>query len=365
MRSILGAATELAREMRFAVRSLLRVNSPGGDRHRDHRERRHQPAANLPRNGMDQTTIRAALLFATATVANVQVAVGPPLPLANHHMHLISPTAAKLLPDPIPGAASAADQLIAQMDQAHIKRGVVLSTAYWFASPRMPRAPGDEYENVRAENDWTAREAARFKERLIAFCSFNPLTDYALQELERCSKHPNLKGVKLHFGNSGVDVRNRYHAQKLTSIFASANERRLPIVVHLWSGRDYGRKQAEIFLNEILPAAQDITVQIAHFAGGGPGYTDEALAVFAEAIVRGDRRTNNLYFDVATVADDQPQDVLATFAMRIRQVGIRRVLFGTDVAASMRQSWTTFSTTVPLTEPEFRIIAANVAPYLR
>jgi predicted TIM-barrel fold metal-dependent hydrolase len=313
-----------------------------------------------------QRTIRAAaLLFATAAVTNVQVAVGPPLPLANHHMHLVSPAAAKLLTDPIPGAASAAEQLIAQMDEADIKRGVVLSTAYWFASTRMRRAPGDEYENVRAENDWTAREAARFKERLVAFCSFNPLTDYALKELERCSKHPYLKGVKLHFGNSGVDVRNRHHVQKLTRIFASANERRLPIVVHLWSGGDYGREQAEIFLNEILPAAQDITVQIAHFAGGGPGYTDEALAVFAEAVVRGDPRTNNLYFDVASVADGQPADVLATFAMRIRQVGIRRVLFGTDVATSMRQSWTTFSTTVPLTEPEFRMIAANMAPYLR
>jgi predicted TIM-barrel fold metal-dependent hydrolase len=307
----------------------------------------------------------AALLLAGTAVADLQVAVEPPVPLANHHQHLVSPAAVKLLPRPIPGAANTAEQLIAQMDEAGIKRGVVLSTAYWFASARMRRAPGDEYENVRGENDWTARESARFKDRLIAFCSFNPLSDYALKELERCSKHPYLKGVKLHFGNSDVDVRNRRHVEKLTRVFASANQRRMPIVVHLWSGSDYGREHAEVFLDEILPAAQDITVQIAHFAGGGPGYTDTALAVFAEAIARNDPRIENLYFDVATVADGQSADVLEAFARRIRQVGIRRVLFGTDVVAPMRQSWTTFRTTVPLTEAEFTMIAANVAPYLR
>ncbi len=72
-----------------------------------------------------------------------------------------------------------------------------------------------------------------------------------------------------------------------------------------------------------------------------------------------------MYFDVATVADGQSLGVLRTFATRIHQVGIRRVLFGTDVVASMRQSWTTFRTTVPLTDTEFTMIAANRAPYLR
>jgi predicted TIM-barrel fold metal-dependent hydrolase len=74
--------------------------------------------------------------------------------------------------------------------------------------------------------------------------------------------------------------------------------------------------------------------------------------------------TRNLYFDVASVADRQPPDVLKTFAMRMRQIGLRRVLFGTDVVASMRQSWTTLRLT-PLTEAELTSIAANAAPYLR
>src|SRR5215210_1319216 len=259
-----------------------------------------------------------------------------------------------------------AEQLIAQLDEAGIQRGAVLSAAYWFGSPFMPKAEGDEAANVRAENDWTVREVARFPTRLVAFCSFNPLKDYALEELDRCTKLPQVKGLKLHFANSDVDVENPQHLEKVRRVFAAANERRLAIVAHLWTGESYGRKEAEIFLSQILPAAPDITVQIAHFAGGGPGYTDEALEVFAEAIAAGDPRTKNLYFDVATVADGQSDEVLQTFAQRIRQVGLHRVLYGTDAAPpTARQSWRNFRTTVPLSDDELRTIAGNVAPYLR
>src|SRR3954470_14545861 len=260
-----------------------------------------------------------------------------------------------------------ADDLIAVLDEAGIRRAAVLSTAYWFGSPLMPKAAGDEYANVRAENDWTAQQAARYPGRLVVFCSFNPLKDYALQEIDRCAKIPQVKGIKLHFGNSGVDVRNPEHVEKLRQVFAAANRNRMAIVAHLWTlDKRYGREDAQILLDKILPAAPDVPVQIAHFAGGGPGYTDEALAVYADAIAAGDPRTKNLYFDVATVADEQPAEVLRTFAKRIRQVGLQRVLFGTDLGPPMpRQSWLTFRTTVPLTDDEFKTIAGNVAPYFR
>lgn len=259
-----------------------------------------------------------------------------------------------------------AEQLIAQLDEAGIQRAAVLSTAYWFGSPILRKAEGDEYANVRAENDWTVQEVSRFPARLVALCSFNPLKDYALAEIDRCAKLPNVKGLKLHFGNSNVDVRNPEHVEKARRVFAAANEHRLAIVVHLWVGPGYGREDAEIFLNQILPAAPDIPIQIAHFAGGGPGYTDEALEVYANAITAKDPRTKNLYFDIATVADSQTDETLKKFAQRIRQVGLHRVLYGTDMAPpTARQSWANFRATVPLSEEEIKAIAGNVAPYLR
>jgi predicted TIM-barrel fold metal-dependent hydrolase len=263
----------------------------------------------------------------------------------------------------------AADRLIALLDEAGIRRAAVLSVAYWFGSP-LGRPVEDEYAKVKTENDWTAAQVARFPDRLVAFCSVNPLKDYAIQELGRCARDLRAKGLKLHFGNSGVDVRNPEHVEKVRRVFAEANRLRVAIIAHLWTlDRAYGRQDAEIFLNQLLPAAPDVPVQIAHMAGGGPGWTDPALAVYADAIAAGDPRTRNLYFDVATVADGQTGEDEKLLASRIRQIGLRRILYGSDAAfggrSTPRQEWGTFRGMVPLTDEEFRIIAGNVAPYMR
>src|SRR5215471_448248 len=139
-------------------------------------------------------------------------------------------------------------------------------------------------------------------------------------------------------------------------------------------GLPYGRNEAEIFLNEILPSAPDVPVQIAHLAGGG-GYDDpgaeQALAVFAEAMQKRGPRTKHLYFDVSGVVGfdlNIPLQKAKEFAARIRQIGIDRVLFGSDTATGgnlePRQAWTAFRQ-LPLTDTEFQKIATNVAPYMR
>lgn len=267
-----------------------------------------------------------------------------------------------------------ADRLIADMDAAHIQRAAVLSVAYLYGDPR--RQVDDEYARVRAENDWTEAQVARHPDRLVAFCGFSPLRPYALRELERCAQLPHTRGIKLHFGNSGVDLRNPEHVASIARVFAAANASRLPIVVHMKTrGTDYGRKDALVFLDDILPMAPDIIVQVAHMAGSGPGYpafADEAFEVFANAIERDDPRTRNLFFDVATVVTmDTSPETAELIARRIRQVGIERFVFGADLAVGEdgnpppRQAWAAFRMMLPLTEPEFETIAGQVLPYLR
>jgi predicted TIM-barrel fold metal-dependent hydrolase len=60
--------------------------------------------------------------------------------------------------------------------------------------------------------------------------------------------------------------------------------------------------------------------------------------------------------------------VLQQIATRIRQIGVERVLFGSDAALSPltypSAGWDAFRR-LPLTEAEFREIAENVAPYAR
>lgn len=269
---------------------------------------------------------------------------------------------------PVPKAITA-EQLIAEMDAASVKRAAVLSVAFWFGNPR--RTVEDEYAKVRAENDWVAEQVARYPDRLVGLCSFNPLKDYAIEELNRCMKNPVFKGLKLHLGNSRVDVLNPEHIEKLRAVFRAANEKRFPILIHLWTSLgNYGRPHAEAFLNQILPVAPDIPIQIAHMAASGPSYhSDDAFEVYAKAAANRDPRMKNVYVDVASmVTRDTPPETLKLVARRLREFGLRHVLFASDRSPgfgneSPKQAWESFRR-LPMTEEEFRTVAENVAPYM-
>jgi predicted TIM-barrel fold metal-dependent hydrolase len=335
----------------------------------------------LTLKGSNMRHILAALSCVVALLATGLATAAPasqaPAPLADHHQHLFSPAATALLSGP--GAelpVLTASDLVALLDAAHIRRALVLSLAYTYGKPS--RQVDDEYAKVRAENDWTAAQAANYPERLLAFCSFNPLKEYALPELERCASIPGLRrGLKLHLGNSDVQLENPAHGERLRQVFRAANAHGMAIVVHMRASisnnRPYGAAQARAFLEQVLPAAPDVTVQVAHLAGSGPGYddeaSDEAMGVLADAVERRDPRTRRLWFDVASMANgDLTPANAARLVKRIRQVGVDRVLYGSDSAAGNnlrpREGWAAFCK-LPLTQDELARIGTNLAPYFR
>lgn len=182
-----------------------------------------------------------------------------------------------------------------------------------------------------------------------------------------------MRGLKLHFGNSGVNMRDPAHAASLAKVFAAANARRAPIIVHMRArtGTPYGTEDAHLFIDRLLSAAPDIVVQVAHLAGAG-GFgedAEQAMIVFGEAITRKNPRTRLLYFDATTVALPASSKADGDYiAKAIRQVGADRVLFGTDLPVSGNpppgEAWAIFKNKVPLTPIELATIANNVAPYV-
>jgi predicted TIM-barrel fold metal-dependent hydrolase len=288
-------------------------------------------------------------------------------PAVDHHQHLFSPALGAV----IKLAPITAAELVQHLDEAGIKRAVVLSTAYSFSNPS--RKVQNDYEFVRADNDWTADQVARYPDRLIGFCGLNPLKDYALTELARCAKNPHLaRGLKLHFGNSFVEYHNPQHIEQVKRVFRAANGYGMAIVVHMRANtsQKMGREEALQFVNELLPAAPDVTVQIAHMGGaGGVESTifDDVLGVFVDAIAKGDSRMKNLWFDVTSVALDLTPAGAARIVGRIRQLGVQRMLFGSDAPTPNnvpRLTWAAFRE-LSLTDAEFRTIENNVAPYMR
>jgi predicted TIM-barrel fold metal-dependent hydrolase len=303
-------------------------------------------------------------------------AAAQPVPSADFHQHVFSDAIIALIGPgsglkPLP-----AKELMPLLDAAGIRKAVLLSTAYMYGSPN--RQVENEYALTRAENDWTAAQAAQFPGRLIAFCGIAPLKEYAIEEIKRCARTPGLKhGIKMHLGNSDVQLDNPAHVARLAEVFAAANRERMAILVHMRASirnkRPYGAPEARAFLDKVLPAAPDVTVQVAHMAGTGPGFEDpparEVLAELAQAVERGHPATRNLWFDVASVADrDIKPDAAALLVKRMRQVGMGRVLYGTDSAQgdNLRpvEAWAAFRK-LPLTEAEFAQIAGNVPPYFK
>ncbi|HEX8173021.1 MAG TPA: amidohydrolase family protein [Thermoanaerobaculia bacterium] len=264
-------------------------------------------------------------------------------------------------------------QLLGLLDEAGIRQAVVLSDAYWFDSPEYvwpTETPAEIYAHVRAENDWTAQQALASGGRLIAFCSFNPLADHALKELERCAAGGVFRGLKLHLQMAGVDLHDPAHVAKVRQVFAAADRLRFPIIVHAQTVTNYDRAAAQIFLDQVVSAAPHILVTIAHLWGGGP-FAAEPLAVYTSAVAAGHPSTRNLYFDVAEaalVAGDSVE-LRQAIADAIRRIGPRRVVFGSDAvgqsALAPLAATTQFRQNIPLTEEEFATIAANVLPYLR
>lgn len=296
------------------------------------------------------------------------------VPAADHHQHVFSTAyTAKFLP--AGSKTITAQDLIGLLDKAGIRRASLLATGYSFGRPGSE--PTDEYAAVKAENDWTAAQAALFPKRLMAFCGFNPLKEYALDELARCAKDPNLRrGIKLHFGSSDVQTEIPEHFEKLKKVFQAANKQRMAIIVHMRASisknRPYGPEQARAFL-ELLSFAPDIPVQIAHLASSGPGYMDPAahsvIAVLADAIAKNDRRTRMLWFDVASNAHPRNSaEASALMVKFIREVGVKRILYGSDAATvgnlAPREAWEAFRD-LKLSDKEIKTIAGNLAPYFR
>ncbi|CAN5245251.1 hypothetical protein BH23GEM2_BH23GEM2_24470 [soil metagenome] len=304
------------------------------------------------------------LLAACATSSSALVRA----PRVDYHQHLVSPAFAPIARLPVRDGRA----LLAELDAAGIERAVVLSVAYSFADERKKLENPDRL--TRDENDWTSGQVAAGGGRLIGFCSANPQRPAALEELERCLALPGMKGVKLHFGNGGVSLREPTHAARLVEIFTLAERMRAPVLVHMRArgGMNFGAEDARLFLDRVVPVAPSIEIVVAHFGGAGPGYpalADEVMAVFGAAAEQNDPRMRNLYFDVATVVTaETTTDGAALAASRVRQVGSQRVLYGSDLTppgGSIRAGWEIFRDRVPLTPAEFRTIAGNVTRFAR
>jgi predicted TIM-barrel fold metal-dependent hydrolase len=202
-------------------------------------------------------------------------------------------------------------------------------------------------------------------------CGINPLDAWALAELERCSRIPVARALKLNVSDGGddIDFHDSAQVRTLRDFFAAANARHMPIVIHMGSRGGYGRREVRTFLREVMSAAPDIPVQIAHLSSGFQ--SPDALSEFADARARHEPVAQNLYFDLSIGRFRDLDDHVGRFiADAIRKIGLDHVLYASDEQPGDQHMptgvhWREMRTELPLSADEFRTIAGNVAPYMR
>lgn len=340
----------------------------------------------------------AGFVWLGAAIATGCAAPVPPGATArsvDHHLHIRSQVAAdhqerleEVLGEGGPNQEESkgitAAEAIEALDVAGIEGGLVFSNAYMFG---MPEAEAEhEAERVRAENEYVATEVAKYPDRLVGFCSFNPLTAYALEELAHCGEDERIGGLKLHLTNSDVDLRRPEHIRALAAVFALSNQLGLPVAVHMRTrAPDYGAEDAAIFIDQVLSQAPDVPVQIAHMAGWG-GYddaADAAMSAFVDALAEEQRGVSHVSFGLGavvfqpeaagadTVLADEVREANHRLAARIRDVGTERVVYATDwpswpptidPATKIERNILLIRTALPLSDWEIDDILRNVAP---
>lgn len=286
-----------------------------------------------------------SLRCATAVVLLLSVGRAWAGPRVDHHMHVHSPAILKILPaycdspmrkgpcDPRFVAPLTADDALKAMDGAGVTRGWLMSTAYLAESPLAEPLP-DAADLVRQANDFTAALARSRPDRFAAFVSVNPTAPDALAEIARWKGESAVTGLKLHLTNSGVDLRDPVQVAKLAAVFRAAAANRWTIMIHMRTGAaDYGARDVRVFLDQVLPAAGDQPVVVAHAAGWGgiDAVTLDALRAFADAFEQTPRRVRNVRFDLAQVFKDKAApDDRARMAGLIRRIGPNHFVAGSD-----------------------------------
>ncbi|HEX7154087.1 MAG TPA: amidohydrolase family protein [Thermoanaerobaculia bacterium] len=311
----------------------------------------------------------AVPLFAACATTPAAAPVPPrTAPLVDYHQHLVSAAFAPIAKLPERDGAA----LVRELDAAGIEKALVLSVGYTYGDERKKLTDPDRLTSE--ENDWTSAEVVKNAPRLIGFCSANPLRPVALEELERCLNLPRMTGIKLHLGNAGITLRDPAHLARIQEVFALAQRRRVPVLAHMRArgGAAYGAEDAQLFLDKIVPQAPDIEIVIAHLGASSPGYpaqNDEVMAVFAAAAERNDHRMRNLYFDVsANITDEITPADAALVAQRIRQVGPKRILYGSDLSVpggSIARGWEIFRTRIPVSAEDLQQIINNRTRFAR
>ena len=236
------------------------------------------------------------------------------------------------------------DNLITSMDEAAVD--VSVCAGFGWTDP----------EVARVSNDYNLEAARSHPDRLVAFCSVNPLWgEDAVEEVKRCHA-AGAKGIgELHPNTQGfLDA----DLASLAPVFDTAKDLKIPILMHASEpvGHGYPGKGSVTpeHLMTLVSAFPNNTFIFSHFGGGLPFY---GLMPEVKSALK------NVYFDSAAFPFLYQPEVFDVVA---RSVGAKKILFASDYPlVSQKRALDEFSKSGLRTD-EIRLVqGANTAEILR
>ncbi len=263
---------------------------------------------------------------------------------ADGHVHILSPELIKIwkgLGIPF----SRPDEYYSDIDvilkNTAVKRIDLISMAHVYSSEEFGGFK-NERELVEKENSYVAAARDKHTKKVRAFCSIDPLRDYALEELERCRSALKMDGIKLHHNANQVYLTVPAHLEKVKKVFEFAAKHKMPILMHFDnSHRRFGAADINLLTGSILNELGPVNLTIAHFGTSG-GFSSRTRA-FLNAFITELNANKNLekhriLFDISAVALDKDSEGVrkltdeefAVLGIYVRRLGFDRIRFGTD-----------------------------------
>ncbi|MCL2748378.1 MAG: amidohydrolase family protein [Oscillospiraceae bacterium] len=189
-----------------------------------------------------------------------------------------------------------AEGVIQMMDSLGIDRAVVTHSA---------ALQGD----YRWGNDRIIEAIQTYPDRFYGYCTINPHYPESMRdELNRCFEHDGMRGIKLHPYTHQRALSYKHYVP----VYEFAAQRRLFVMSHTYTPED-------VMATDVLAREYSDAIFIMAHTGGEGHNVEQALEVAG--------KHDNVYGDVAV-----SQSFEGNIEWFVREIGSRKVLFGTDMA---------------------------------
>jgi predicted TIM-barrel fold metal-dependent hydrolase len=227
---------------------------------------------------------------------------------ANREKYFPSEPAFKLLYDSPESKLAGAKEIIAAMDEQGVDRSVVFGF------------PWKNSDIFKRQNDYIMEAVARFPERLIGLCCFDPFSKAAASEARRCLEG-GLSGIgEIAFYQSGIDDAA---LDKLAPLMEICLDKALPFLIHTNEpvGHAYPGKTPNTLkqIYTLVARFPENKIVLAHWGGG----------IFFFNLLRKEvkARLKNVYFDTAASPFLYYPEI---YRYAVEIAGGDKILFGSD-----------------------------------